>query len=254
MNKQVRWACPNGCAAVLGPTKPRRDDVKRYCLACSAVRGRLVERTAPALERAREAREAARKVRGAKVLARTEVQETAYYTIAGLDLRTLVAEFCKAPALSTNTPGMYATLKARNVTIVVRRCSRQPRRFGFARYRTLTISICDYPGIKPEDVRETVIHELAHLRVGFHDDMHHGTKWRTVFRLACEQALGVRPRIERRYHGEVAKKLRERDAASASASCQCEGTGLYCGYHGAGGACECAGVDCGDCRYSEASR
>lgn len=54
--KRVKWACPNGCPSVLGPQRPRRDDVARYCLPCSSVRGRLVLRTAPSLESKRAAK------------------------------------------------------------------------------------------------------------------------------------------------------------------------------------------------------
>lgn len=56
MSARVRWECPNGCGAVLAPSRPRADDVRRYCLTCSAKSGRLVRRSAPALERKRQAR------------------------------------------------------------------------------------------------------------------------------------------------------------------------------------------------------
>lgn len=64
----VRWECPNGHAAVLGPKRPRRDSIVRFCLPCSEEAGRLVERTAPVVERRskalaekREAKEAAKR-------------------------------------------------------------------------------------------------------------------------------------------------------------------------------------------------
>jgi hypothetical protein len=56
--KQARWKCPQCGAGILAPTKPRKDDVRRYCLPCSAKGGRLVERVAPALEAMREKRAA----------------------------------------------------------------------------------------------------------------------------------------------------------------------------------------------------
>jgi hypothetical protein len=52
--KQARWICPTCGNGRLAPTRPRRDDVRRYCLPCSEESGRLVERIAPALERQRE--------------------------------------------------------------------------------------------------------------------------------------------------------------------------------------------------------
>lgn len=71
-DKQVRWHCPNsltegpenfGHPAVLAPTKPRRDDVRRYCLECSRGSGRLVKRVPRVLEKKRETREEARRRR-----------------------------------------------------------------------------------------------------------------------------------------------------------------------------------------------
>lgn len=53
--KQVRWKCESCGHGLLAPSKPRRDDVRRYCLPCSAETGRLVERVAPALEKKRAA-------------------------------------------------------------------------------------------------------------------------------------------------------------------------------------------------------
>lgn len=52
--KQMRWKCPQCDSGVLAPSRPRRDDVRRYCLTCSAKTGKLVERSAPALEKKRE--------------------------------------------------------------------------------------------------------------------------------------------------------------------------------------------------------
>jgi len=58
MAKQVRWKCETCDDGLLAPSRPRRNDVRRYCLPCSAKRGTLVERIAPALEKKREKRTA----------------------------------------------------------------------------------------------------------------------------------------------------------------------------------------------------
>lgn len=55
MTKQVRWKCPSCNSGVLNSSRPRMNDVKRYCLPCSAKSGVLVQRTAPALEKQRDA-------------------------------------------------------------------------------------------------------------------------------------------------------------------------------------------------------
>lgn len=52
--KQVRWKCSRCDSGVLAPSKPRKDDIRRYCLPCSEEAGRLQMRVAPALEKQRE--------------------------------------------------------------------------------------------------------------------------------------------------------------------------------------------------------
>jgi hypothetical protein len=56
---QVRWKCESCNNGLLAPTKPRMNDVRRYCLPCSASTGKLVERVAPSLEKQRVAKQAA---------------------------------------------------------------------------------------------------------------------------------------------------------------------------------------------------
>lgn len=58
--KQRRWVCGECNDGVLAPSKPRRDDVRRYCLDCSKRTGKLIERTCPALDRERAASTAKR--------------------------------------------------------------------------------------------------------------------------------------------------------------------------------------------------
>jgi hypothetical protein len=58
MVKQVRWKCGFCDHGLLAPTKPRKNDVRRYCLPCSSKSGKLVERVAPSLEKKREQRSA----------------------------------------------------------------------------------------------------------------------------------------------------------------------------------------------------
>ena len=53
MAKQVRWKCADCNHGLLAPMKPRKNDVRRYCLPCSAKSGKLVERVAPSLEKQR---------------------------------------------------------------------------------------------------------------------------------------------------------------------------------------------------------
>lgn len=52
---QTRWKCPTCGHGLLAPERPRRNDIRRYCLPCSKTAGVLVERIAPRLEAARAA-------------------------------------------------------------------------------------------------------------------------------------------------------------------------------------------------------
>jgi hypothetical protein len=58
-----RWQCPLCGSGKLAPSRPRKIDVRRYCLACSEKTGELVERRCPTLDRRREAVAAKKKQR-----------------------------------------------------------------------------------------------------------------------------------------------------------------------------------------------
>ena len=58
---QVRWKCQLCDNGLLAPTKPRMNDVRRYCLPCSSETGKLVQRVSPTLEKKRVAKKATTK-------------------------------------------------------------------------------------------------------------------------------------------------------------------------------------------------
>lgn len=63
--KNVRWKCEICGSGLLAPSRPRKNDVRRYCLPCSSKTGRLVERVAPSLEKQREAKKEVAKKKAA---------------------------------------------------------------------------------------------------------------------------------------------------------------------------------------------
>lgn len=211
--KRVRWACPNGCPAVLGPSRPRKDDVCRFCLPCSSQKGRLVPRTAPALDKAREDRTATREARRSARAERVEARVRERYTVDGIDLRDEMQVMLRLPLFKDGGNDLR-----RNVpNLSVRRCTRVPRsRYGVCRFRygRYDILIAAWPGLTATSVRETLLHELVHAYVGLR--VSHGPRFRTAFRLASEQAFGVRPRLEVRYHGEVTGLVEKKQAADAA--------------------------------------
>jgi hypothetical protein len=200
---RVRWACPNGCASVLAASRPRGDDVARFCLPCSAKVGKLVRRFAPSLEVKREKREAARKEAAKRGIAREAAREIEYYTVEGIDLLEELKFLYKCLARLGRNGGELPELK-------VRRASRRQRRHGFARIGKHLISITWFPGLTAEDLRETLAHEVSHLVVGNPGDGWHGVRFKACFRQLVEEAWGVRPRLDSKFHGEVSRLLREK--------------------------------------------
>ena len=205
--RRVRWSCPNGHVDVLGPSRPRRDNVCRYCLPCSQLLGRLTGRTALSLMRESEKR---RESRGARHEARETARaarETAHYTVAGIDLRVEMARYWRLDAIK----GAPYPKRPEGLELKIVRCARKPRKLGHMSYSRGQIAIYVYPELMTTDVRETLLHEVVHCatRSG------HDVRFKTVFRLASEEAFGVRPRLATpRWHGEVATLVCEKSAAA----------------------------------------
>ena len=200
--KRVRWTCPNGCPAVLAPSRPRRDDVARYCLPCSATRGRLVLRAAPALEAKRAAKVNAAKAKKVAAATRAAERETAYFTVHGVDLREELKKLWSLPIARE----LRAKIDPYKVQIrhdpsappklIVRNRRAGANNYGYADWYRCEILINRIPGQDAFDVRDTLAHEVAHILT---PRARHGIAWKTAFRLLCEQAYGVRPRVENRF-------------------------------------------------------
>lgn len=163
MSRRVRWECPNGCAAVLASTRPRRDDVARFCLACSAKSGRLVQRSAPALV----SRAAAR------------------FCVGGLDLVAALYQAWSLPIsrewretrrLPSQVPGLH-----------VRRVAMLVGSYGYAwpwQHR-MVVKVCEGNArseltVEREKLRAlgTLLHELAHILMRGSTERSHGPSFR----------------------------------------------------------------------------
>lgn len=225
MKPQIRWECPNTCAAVLGPRTPKNDNVCRYCLSCSATRGKLVKRSAPVLEKQRQERlakvAAKRSAKLARKHDRAATDCTAYFTAHEVNLFDKMVEFTRLPVFKDEpTPGRQP-VHANTPFLRVRRCSKKPRsRFGFCRYGQggdkSIISVSVWPGQTLASLLETLLHEIVHAHVGyspFRHQGHHGPRFKAILREACVQAFGVRPQLKTRLHGEITKLV---DAVAAT--------------------------------------
>ena len=171
-----RWVCPSCGSGVLAPERPRKDDVRRYCLDCSKATGRLVERACPALDR----RRAARRERSVAVrTSRAESdrrREAARRTVDGRDLGADLKRFLRLPSLQTSRHRQSGT------PTVIWRKSTKEHSSGFytrARHR-ITVTL----GTDLASAQATLLHELVHA---FRFPMSHGPEfWRAMQETARE--------------------------------------------------------------------
>lgn len=188
--KRIRWECPSGKhPGVLGPQKPRRDAVVRFCLPCSEATGRLIERIAPALERKRQAAAKRAGLKAAKTQTRKAVQQerdeqadTQRYTVSGIDLRDELKRYVKLPVYER-------TFRSKGLPrFDVTRREWMPNRQGFASPWEWRIHMTLTPNMPLDQARTTLLHELAHLHVGRTDEGWHGVRFRRTLNRALIEA------------------------------------------------------------------
>lgn len=129
---------------------------------------------------------------------------SAYYLVAGV---ALDRELERLRALATFAGGPLA---AAAPELKVRRASKRPNRLGFAVPGEFRLSVTAYPGIRPGDVLETLLHELTHLHVGRAAEAHawHGRTFKLTLARAMEEAYGVAaPPPSNTLHGVYAEAI-----------------------------------------------
>ena len=132
-----------------------------------------------------------------------------YYRVAGIDLRREM-ERLRALAVFRGGP-----LAKRAPELKIRRARRRPNRLGFAVPGEWRLSVTDYPGIRPGDALETLLHELCHLHVGRGRGAHawHGREFKRALARAMAEAYGItdaRPRST--LHGVYAEAIERKRA------------------------------------------
>ena len=135
-----------------------------------------------------------------------------YYLVAGV---ALDRELERLRALPVFAGGQLAT---RRPELKVRRARKRPNRLGFAVPAEFRLSVTAYPGIRPGDVQETLIHELVHLHVGRSAEPHawHGQTFKRTLATAMAEAYGIaiRPPSSTR-HGTYAEAIEQARAQVA---------------------------------------
>jgi hypothetical protein len=127
-----------------------------------------------------------------------------YYLVAGVPLER---EMDRLRALPIFAGGPLA---GRSPELKVRRAGKRPNRLGFAVPSQFRLQVTDYPGIRPGDVLETLLHELTHLHVGRAAEAHawHGPTFKRTLAEAMRQGFGIeglRPRST--LHGVYAEAI-----------------------------------------------
>lgn len=130
-----------------------------------------------------------------------------YYLVAGIDLRREMERLRTLPAFADGP------LAKSSPELKIRRTRTRPNRLGFAIPGEWRLSVTEYPGIRPGDALETLLHELAHLHVGRRPGGHawHGRVFRATLARAMAEAyeiVGLTP--PNVLHGAYAAALEER--------------------------------------------
>jgi hypothetical protein len=129
-----------------------------------------------------------------------------YYLVAGVALDQELERLRGLPVFAGGP------LARRRPELKVRRAGKRPNRLGFAVPTEFRLSVTAFPGIRPGDIQETLLHELAHLHVGRAVEAHawHGQTFKRVLATAMEEAYGVsirRPSSTR--HGAYAEAIEQ---------------------------------------------
>jgi len=139
-------------------------------------------------------------------------RRSSYYLVAGV---ALDQELERLRALPVFAGGSLATRKPE---LKVRRASKRPNRLGFAIPAEFRLQVTAYPGIRPGDIQETLLHELVHLHVGRAAEPHawHGQTFKQTLAVAMRQAyrINIRQPSSTR-HGAYAEAIEQARAQAA---------------------------------------
>ncbi len=110
-----------------------------------------------------------------------------YFLVAGVPLDRELERLRALPVFADGP------LAERPPELKVRRASNRPNRVGFAVPSEYRLSVTAYPGIRPGDALETLLHELTHLHVGRAAEPHawHGRTFKATLAQAMHEGYGI---------------------------------------------------------------
>src|SRR5260221_1774573 len=114
-------------------------------------------------------------------------RNSSYYLVAGVALDQELERLRPLPVFAEGS------LATRKPELKVRRAGKRPNRLGFAVPTEFRLSVTVYPGIRPGDVLETLLHELVHLHIGRAAEPHawHGRTFKQALAAAMKEAYGI---------------------------------------------------------------
>lgn len=127
-----------------------------------------------------------------------------YYEVAGIALDREMERLRGLPVFAGGPLAKAAP------QLKVRRASRRPNRLGFAVPSQFRLSVTAYPGIRPGDALETLLHELVHLHVGRAAEARawHGPTFKRTLARAMREAYRVEiPPPRATLHGPYAEAI-----------------------------------------------
>ena len=182
--KRTRWVCPVCDDGKLGLTRPRKDNIIRYCLPCSEESGKLVERVTPSLDKKRGTQaDKAKAKRDAKAKREAKRQKKKTHLtlwdeggrIVELDVEKTVRDFAEKACV-----GRYFKLTWN------RRSDNQNT--GRANENHVHLSI----GSRSlEAFCKVAAHELGHCKAGGYAG--HSNKWRDAYEDICAKLWDTKP-------------------------------------------------------------
>lgn len=138
-----------------------------------------------------------------------------YYAAAGVALDREMDRLRGLPVFAAGP------LPAAAPELKVRRARRKPNRLGFAVPTQYRLSVTVYPGARPGDLLETLLHELTHLHVGRAAEAHawHGPTFKATLARAMAEAYGIADvRPSNTLHGVYAEAIERALGAQTQAS------------------------------------
>ena len=184
-----RWTCPQCGAGKLAPSRPRKDDTRRYCLVCSEKTGRLVERTCAALERQRGVAKQRATTKRQAAAERAKAKERAK------DPFDMKGWYKELQALDTFKHGKWSTVYRggripdnRWKQVELELCG--GRAWGgraWGGYRILV----NTGGGTVQSQLATLLHEMAHIVNHWRGGGAHDDGWRSIFGAAVQDLTGM---------------------------------------------------------------